>query len=61
MPSDKKIGDTYVIPNGCPQCHSDLEVWYGVAVMCVNWQHPHEPTMYNKDGKRNCDYAIMSG
>ena len=55
------IGDTYIIPNGCPECNADLEVTHGVAIMCVNWQHPHQKSMYRKGGLRNCDYALLSG
>lgn len=55
------LGDVYIEPNGCPQCQSDLEVTHGVAVMCVNWQHPNIPTMFRENGKRNCNYAILSG
>jgi hypothetical protein len=56
-----KIGDKYIKPNGCEQCGADLEITYGVAVMCVNWQHPHQKSMYRKGGLRNCDCAILSG
>lgn len=62
MPDQQyEIGEKYTVPRGCPKCGSDLEVTAGVAVMCVNWQHPHLDHMFKRDGDRSCDYALMSG
>lgn len=58
---ERKIGDIYIEPGGCPECGADLEVRYAVSVMCVNWQHPHIKGAYRLGGKRDCDYALMSG
>lgn len=57
----KQIGDEFIKTNGCPKCKSDLIVTFGIAVMCVNWQHPDIPEMYMRGGNRNCDYAILAG
>lgn len=55
------MGDVYIKPNGCPECGSDLECCYGIAVICTNYQHPHTEDSYYRGGKRNCNYALMGG
>lgn len=60
-PNILKIGDVYIEKGDCPKCGSDLECYYGVSVMCINWQHPTLIEWYYEGGKRNCDYALMSG
>jgi hypothetical protein len=56
-----EIGEERICSNGCPKCGSDLRLFWGVAEMCVNWQHPHDRNMHSQGGLRNCDYAIMGG
>ncbi len=34
-----KVGDQYVVPNGCTECGSDLLVGYGVFVQCTKCDH----------------------
>lgn len=60
-PEFPKLGDEYIIVNGCPNCQSDLKICHGVSSMCVNWQHPSLENVYNKNGTRECDFALMSG
>jgi hypothetical protein len=54
-----KMGQKYVLHGKCPKCGSDLEVTYGIAEVCVNWQHPTVKEM--GQGNRTCDYALMGG
>lgn len=53
-PKNAKLGDHYIVENGCPDCGADLCVISGVAVWCST----HGEWGFDNNG---CGYRFMSG